>query len=172
MSLAQMKLWRGRSIQARLDVAYESFSTCAMNGKAANIKSFELGRFNVPGPKLPVDHRIVANVFLMCSIAHEQYLCGSFRLRDYPQSVSKAYDVGLLCKCLGEFVHGSDTRRLVSWLRRDSRLRLLHCSSIHDIYIYTGVFSKYVPRLSATRSLWSLAMDVGCSKQLVQVDLP
>ena len=78
MSLAQMKLWGGRSIQARLDVAYESFSAwCAMNGKTANIKSFELGKFKMVTFLVLITGRPqnCGKCFLfLCFIAREQSL--------------------------------------------------------------------------------------------------
>lgn len=48
VALAQMKVFEGSNCPARLDAAYESFSTwCALNNKTANTKAFEKKTFKM-----------------------------------------------------------------------------------------------------------------------------
>lgn len=73
LAVVRMGVWAGRSIDAKLALACESFDGwCVSHGKTSSVKSFELGKFKIKAPLGPackpisiavgLDHRQTLNV--------------------------------------------------------------------------------------------------------------
>lgn len=118
VSMCKLKAWRGRSIQARLDWAYESFSTwCCEHGKSPSITSFDKQKFKLM--KTLALHRF--------SMIFQKGWALSFGLRTaaFVEGPQRAHDVGLFCKWLGGFLQGFDMRNLASWPARLAGFQVL-----------------------------------------------
>lgn len=131
VALCKLNFFPGRSLQSRMDAAYEDFSSwCVLNQKTASTKSFEKKRFHM---KSNLGSCLI--YFFICAVCGCPAVCGvgpwpaQARNNDYPQGVSRAHDVALFCKWLGAFMAHNSPRTALAPLLQIGRM-----------YVYTRMY--------------------------------